>query len=103
MPEVRYPVNDMARARMVEVDYYSFRQLLREAVTRGGRVEKCDTQRWNAYVKQHKINEVGATTIAHTRFDAPTPVIIDLGSERDGLYFYSDLEEGCLRLVFQDQ
>lgn len=93
----------MARARMVEVKYYSFRQLLREAAKRGGRVEKRDTQRWNAYVREHRINEVGATTIARERFDEPVPVIIDLGGEQDGLYFYSDLEEGCLRLIFQDE
>lgn len=92
----------MARARMVEVDYYSFRQLLREAADRGGRIEKRDTQRWQEYVKTHNINEVGATAIARTRFEEPTPVIIELGGERDGLYIYSDLEEGCLRLVLQD-
>ncbi|PWG63267.1 hypothetical protein DEM34_09335 [Spiribacter halobius] len=87
---------------MVEVDYYSFRQLLREAAHRGGRIEKRDTRRWNDYVRAHNINEVGATAIARSRFEEPTPVIIDLGGERDGLYLYSDLEEGCLRLVRQD-
>ncbi len=53
-------------------------------------------------MKAHNINEVGATAIARTRFEEPTPVIIDLGGERDGLYLYSDMEEGCLRLVLQE-
>lgn len=92
----------MARARMVEVDYYSFRQLLREAANRGGRIEKRDAKRWNEYVRTNNINEVGATAIARRRFDEPTPVIINLGGQRDGLYLYSDIEEGCLRLVLQD-
>lgn len=92
----------MARARMVEVDYYSFRQLLREAARQGGRIDKRDRERWNDYVRAHNLNEVSATAIARNRFDEPTPVIIDLGGERDGLYLYSDLEEGCLRLVFQN-
>ncbi len=87
---------------MVDVDYYSFRQLLKQAADRGGRIEKRDTERWNAYVKEHNINETGARAIAATRFDAPTSVIIDLGGERDGLYVYSDMEEGCLHLVYGD-
>ncbi|MEX0731304.1 MAG: hypothetical protein WED00_15825 [Aquisalimonadaceae bacterium] len=92
----------MARARMIDVDYYSFRQLLKQATDRGGRIEKRDTERWNAYIKEHKINEVGARAIAATRFDSPTSVIIALGGEGDGLYVYSDMEEGCLRLVARD-
>ncbi|WP_440996016.1 hypothetical protein [Arhodomonas sp. SL1] len=92
----------MARARLVEVDYYSFRQLLREAANRGGRIDKRDANRWADYVKTYNINEVGATAIARQRFEEPTPVIINLGGTRDGLYLYSDIEEGCLRLVVQD-
>lgn len=86
---------------MVEVDYYNFRQLLREAADRGARIEKRDKQRWDAYIKEHKLNEVGAMAIARSRFEEPTPVIVDLGNDQDGLYLYSDLEEGCLRLVAQ--
>jgi hypothetical protein len=86
---------------MVDVDYYSFRQLLKEATDRGGRIETRDTERWNAYIKTHKLNATAARAIAATRFDAPESVIIDLGGEGDGLYVYSDLEEGCLRLVYQ--
>lgn len=87
---------------MIDVDYYDFRQLLKQATDRGGRIEKRDKERWNAYVKEHKINEVAAHAIAATRFDSPTSVIIELGGEGDGLYVYSDLEEGCLRLVARD-
>ena len=87
---------------MIDVDYYSFRQLLKEATDRGGRIEKRDSDRWDAYVKEHKVNEVAARAIAASRFDSPTSVIIHLGGEGDGLYVYSDIEEGCLRLVYRD-
>lgn len=91
----------MARARIVDVDYYGFRQLLREAADRGGRIEKRDASRWAEYVKEHRINEVAAMAIARNRFESPTPVIIALGGEQDGLYIFDDLEEGCVRLVMQ--
>lgn len=86
---------------MVDVDYYSFRQLLKEATDRGGRIETRDTERWNTYIKTHKLNATAARAIAATRFDSPDSVIIDLGGDRDGLYVYSDLEEGCLHLEYQ--
>lgn len=91
----------MARARMIEVDYYNFRQLLKEATNRGARIDKRDKRRWEAYIKEHNLNEVSATAIARSRFEEPTPVIVDLGRDQDGLYLYSDLEEGCLHLVTQ--
>lgn len=87
---------------MIDVDYYSFRQLFKRATDLGCRIEKRDRERWDAYVKAHNINEIGATAIASSRFDSPESVIIDLGGEHDGLYVFSDMEEGCLHLVFQD-
>jgi len=86
---------------MIDVDYYSFRQLFKKATDLGGRIEKRDRTRWDAYIKAHNINEVGAIAIASNRFDAPQTVIIDLGGEDDGLYVFSDIEEGCLHLIYQ--
>lgn len=92
----------MAKARMVDVDYYRFRRLLRAANDAGGRIEKRDANRWKAYVAEHNINEVGATAIANSHFESVTPVIIDMGGEDDGLYLYSDIEESALCLVMND-
>lgn len=92
----------MARARMIDVDYYRFRRLLRAANDVNGRIEKRDAGRWKSYIAQHNINEVGATAIANTHFDTATPVIIDMGGADDGLYLYSDIEESALCLVMQD-
>ncbi|HTV80438.1 MAG TPA: hypothetical protein VMF03_19450 [Steroidobacteraceae bacterium] len=88
----------MARAKVIDFDYYQFLGLLRRATDAGARIERGDA-RWAAYVKSHGINEVAATAIARQKFDGPAAVIIDEGKDTDGLYFFSKNEEACLRLV----
>ena len=88
----------MARAKVVEFDYYQFLNLLRRAADGGARIDKSDA-RWAGYVKEHAINEVAATAIARQKFETAQPVIIAEGKDTDGLYFYSKNEEACLRLV----
>lgn len=88
----------MARAKVVECDYYQFLNVLRRASDAGARLEKNDA-RWNEYVKSHGINEVAATAIARQKFESCVPVIIAEGRDSDGLYFHSRDEEACLRLV----
>jgi hypothetical protein len=91
----------MARAKVVEFDYYQFLTIMRRAGDSGARIDKPDG-RWAAYVKDNKINEVAATAIARQKFEGAIPVIISEGAATDGLYFYSKDEEGCLRLVSLD-
>lgn len=88
----------MARAKVIDFDYYQFIGLLRRATDAGARIEKGDT-RWAQYVKAHQINEVAASSIAKQKFEKAVPVIIDEGKDTDGLYFYSKNEEACMRLV----
>jgi hypothetical protein len=88
----------MARAKVVEFDYYQFLNLLRRAADSGARIDKNDA-RWAGYIKEHAINEVAATAIARQKFESSQPVIIAEGKDTDGLYFYSKNEEACLRLV----
>jgi hypothetical protein len=88
----------MARAKVVEYDYYQFVNLLRRATDSGARVDKSDA-RWGEFVKKNGINEVAATAIAKQKFESIIPVIISEGAADDGLYFYSKKEEGCLKLV----
>jgi hypothetical protein len=88
----------VARAKVIDFDYYQFIGLLRRATDSGSRIEKQDP-RWAQYVKAHAINEVAASSIAMQKFEAAIPVIIDEGKDTDGLYFYSKNEEACLRLV----
>ncbi len=89
----------MARAKVVEYDYYQFISMMRRATNAGARIEKADGARWEDYVKNKGINEIAATAIARQKFEGAVAVIIDEGLETDGLYFYSKNEEGCLRLV----
>ena len=88
----------MARAKVVDFDYYQFIGLMRRATDAGKRIDKADGKRWADYIKAHRINEVAATAIARQKFEIAEPVIIDEGLETDGLYFYSKNDEGCLRL-----
>jgi hypothetical protein len=88
----------VARAKVVDFDYYQFIGLLRRATDTGARIEKGDA-RWAEYVKAHQINEVAASSIAQQKFEKAVPVIIDEGRDTDGLYFYSKNEEACMRLV----
>jgi hypothetical protein len=88
----------MARAKVVEFDYYQFVNLLRRATDSGARIDKSDT-RWSEFVKKNAINEVAATAIAKQKFESIVPVIIAEGGASDGLYFFSKKEESCLKLV----
>ncbi len=88
----------MARAKVVEYDYYEFLKVLRRATDIGARVDKADS-RWSDYIKDKAINEIAATAIARQKFEKVIPVIIAEGKESDGLYFYSTNEEAALRLV----
>lgn len=88
----------MARAKVVEFDYYQFVQLLRRATDAGKRIDRTDP-RWADYVRRHGINEVAATAIAREKFENAVPVILAEGQDTDGLYFHSKNEEACLRLV----
>lgn len=89
----------MPRARVIEYDYYQFLQQLRRATDTGSRINKADASRWKQYVADKGINEVAATAIAKQKFESAVPVILDEGRDTDGLYFFSQNEEGCLRLV----
>ena len=88
----------MARAKVVEFDYYQFLNLLQRATNAGARIEKSDP-RWRDYVKQHAINEVASLAIARQKFEGATAVIIAEGLPSDGMYFFAKNDEGCLRLV----
>ncbi len=88
----------MARAKVVEYDYYQFLRILQRAGNAGQRIDKTDS-RWGGYVRENKINEVAATAIARQKFENATPVIIAEGGDADGLYFFSKDDEACLRLT----
>jgi hypothetical protein len=91
----------MARAKVVDFDYYQFLRILQRAGSNGKRTDRSDS-RWVDYVKQQQINEVAATAIARQKFENAIAVIIAEGQDTDGLYFYSKDDEACLRLTALD-
>lgn len=88
----------MARAKVIDFDYYQFIGLLQRATNAGARLEKNEAG-WAEYIKAHGINEIAASAIARQRFENAAAVIINEGRDTDGLYFYSKDAEACLRLV----
>jgi hypothetical protein len=88
----------MARAKVVEFDYYQFLGILRRASDTGMRIDRSDATRWAEFVKSKGINEIAASAIAKQKFENPVAVIIAEGLESDGLYFYSKNDEGALKL-----
>lgn len=87
----------MARPKIVDVDYYEFKDHLAKATREGGRIEKSDKERWKAYVKQHQINEVAMLHWGRSKYDTVEAVILDCGNEWDGFYVYSKDEEAALK------
>lgn len=89
----------MARAKVVDFDYYQFRPLLQRAIDEGARLEPSDGARWDAFIRERDINLVAASAIAQQKYPSALPVALVEGRETDGLYFVARDEEGCLRLV----
>ncbi len=87
----------MSRPKIVDVDYYEFKDHLAEAIRQGGRIEKADKERWKAYLRDHKINEVSMLHWGKSKYDVVESVILDCGEEWDGLYVYSKDEEAALK------
>ena len=58
----------MARAKVVDFDYYQFLRILQRAGAVGQRIDKSDS-RWRDYVRSNRINEVAATAIARQKFE----------------------------------
>ena len=92
----------MARARIVAVDYYEFTKNLRKAADNGTRIEKSQKEKWEAYVAEHKINEIAMHSWGRSKFGGSTPVIIDSGSDADGYYVYSKDEEAALKWAWEE-
>lgn len=92
----------MARARIIQVDYYEFTKNLRKAADSGGRIEKSQAEKWKAWVGEHKVNEIAMKSWGRSKFGGGTPVIIDNGRDGVGYYIYSLDEEAALKWTWDD-
>jgi len=89
----------MGRPRIVDVDYYEFRDQLGKAAACDGRIERRDGARWTDYLQRHKINEAAMMHWGRSKFEQVEAVVIDCGSSWDGFYVYSVTEEAALKWV----
>jgi hypothetical protein len=89
----------VGRPRIVDVDYYEFKNQLAKAMASNGRVERRDGERWTQYLRQHKVNEASMMHWGRSKFDKVEAVIIDCGSDWDGFYVYSVDQEAALKWV----
>ncbi len=92
----------MARAKIVEVDYYEFITRLQKAIDTGRRLEKSDQPAWDEYVKNNKVNEIAMQSWGRSKFSGTQPVIIADGSTWDGFYVFSKDDEAVLKWTWED-
>lgn len=89
----------MARAKVVDFDYFDFQTILQRATDAGRRLEPSDGAMWDEYIKSQGLNLVAALAVARQRYESAEPLVIAEGRDTDGLYFLALREEGCQRLV----
>jgi len=89
----------MGRPKVVDVDYYQFRDKLKRATDAGGRIERKDRDRWRQYVQQHGFSETALEAWGKIKFvlGKTKLVAIDHGSDWDGVYAYSEEDEACMK------
>ena len=87
----------MARPRIIDVDYFQFKQALRRAIDSGQRIDAADKDRWLAWVRANKIKEAAFRSFAQGKYEGLEPVIIDVDGEWRGYYLVSTQEEACLK------
>ena len=87
----------MTRPRIVEVDYYQFRDALNSAADSGERIEVADKARWKAWVREHAVKEAAFKSIGTGMCDGLEPVIIATDGDWQGYYLVSTDEEVCLK------
>ncbi len=86
----------MARSRIVEVNYYEFKQALRKATDIGARIVPRDKDAWKAWVKENGIKEASFRAIGDSQYEGLNPVIITEG-DWAGYYMYTEQEEASLK------
>jgi hypothetical protein len=91
----------MTHAKVVEVDYYQLVDKLKAAANANGLIEKSDKKKWQAYIAEHSIQDIKLEAFGKVKFMAGKPRLaaIDMGSDWDGCYTYSNEDEAALKWV----
>ncbi|HEU4618860.1 MAG TPA: hypothetical protein VFV10_12535 [Gammaproteobacteria bacterium] len=92
----------MARPRIVEVDYFPFQQALRRAIAAGERIEPSEKERWEKWVREHRVKEAAFRSFGKSKGEDLEPVIIDTEGQWRGYYLVSTQDEVCLKWARED-
>ena len=87
----------MNRPRIVEIDFFRFRDALAVAAEAGNRIEPHDKSRWKAWVDEQDVREAAFKSMASNMYDGLSPVIIATEGEWHGYYLLSMTEEVCVK------
>lgn len=94
----------MGERRIYEIQYPSFRAILRQANKNLTNIEKKDKEAWMAYVRKHNVPEAAMMSRGKTgtMFGNLSVVIIVGEGEADGYYVHSADEGFCLKFESGD-
>jgi len=91
----------MARPKIVDLDYFQFKNALRRATDSGSRIDSSEKERWGTWVRENHIKEAAFRSFAKRMYEGLEPVIIDGDPDYEwrGYYLVSTDEEAVLKWV----
>lgn len=95
----------MGQPSIIEVEYHDFLKILQHATDSKNKIDKADKERWQSFVRKHKVPEAGLAVKAKAGAMSGNTkaVIIDGAGKADGYYIYSSDDLFCLKYDFGEQ
>lgn len=89
----------MGQPRIIEINYPEFMAILRRATISKAKIDISEKDRWEKFVREHKIPEAGMAVKASSgaMSGKTKAVIIDGLGKADGYYIYSSEDVYCLK------
>jgi len=89
----------MGQPSIFEVNYQEFLAILRRATSLQKKIDPADKERWERYVRQHKVPEAGMAVKARSgaMSGKTKAVIVDGAGKDDGYYLYAPEDLFCLK------
>jgi len=84
-------------ARIKEVEFWSFKEALKQARDAGRKIDPVDKTAWRNWLKANKMSEPMMEEFAKSRFMSYSKVILTRDPVWEGFYMYSDDDEGAIR------
>ena len=90
----------MGQPSIIEINYQEFLSTLQRATNSNKKIDVTDKERWDKFVREHKIPEAGMAVKAQAGAMSGTKtkaVIIDGFGKADGYYMYAPADLFCLK------